>query len=159
LIDQVKNISYWRRMLWLMGKFKIPMIAFVRPKLVQLDGQKVVLRIRLGRRSRNHLKSMYFGALAVGADTAAGLHAFYFSRELGVKPSFAFKSMSAEFHRRATDHVLFICEDGQKIRDIVVRAKQSADRINGKVGVKAVTVSGEHVADFIMEISVKILGR
>ena len=65
-------------------------------------------KIRLRRRTKNHLNSMYFGALAVGADVAGGVHAFYFSEKHNLKVSFAFKGMNAEFIMRAEADCIFI---------------------------------------------------
>lgn len=143
-------------MLRIMGWWYIPLIGYVRPKLEEIDDHKAVLSIRLRRRTKNHLKSMYFGALAVGADVAAGLHAFYFSERLHVRPSFAFKSMKADFHKRAMGTVWFTCEDGQKVRQVVETAKDSGERQNAFVTVTARTADGEVVAVFAMEISVKV---
>jgi acyl-coenzyme A thioesterase PaaI-like protein len=150
-----KTMRQWRRMLRIMGWWYIPMIGYVRPKLERIDDNTAVISIRLRRRTKNHLKSMYFGALAVGADVAAGLHVFYFSEKLGVKPSFAFKSMKADFHKRAMGTVLFTCEDGQKVKQLVGTAKDTGERQNAFVHVKACTEDGEVVAVFEMEISVK----
>ena len=41
--------------------------------MVELSDDKCVVKVPLKRRSRNHLRSMYFGALAAGADCAGGL--------------------------------------------------------------------------------------
>jgi acyl-coenzyme A thioesterase PaaI-like protein len=152
-----KTLSQWRRMLWIMGWWYIPLIGYVRPKLEHIDERKAVLSIRLRRRTKNHLNSMYFGALAVGADVAAGLHAFYFSDELGVKPSFVFRSMKATFHKRAMGTVLFTSEDGQKVRETVTEARRTGERQHAFVTVEARTTDGESVATFEMEISVKAL--
>src|SRR5690554_5553858 len=112
------SLNKMRRLLWLMGMIKIPIIAFVRPKLMLLDENKSQVRIKLKRRTKNHLKSMYFGSLAVGADMAAGLHAFYFAEESGVKVSFAFKAVKAEFLKRATSDVYFNSNEGQLVKQI-----------------------------------------
>src|SRR5690554_7252388 len=94
------SLKKMRRLLWLMGMFKIPMIAFTRPKLMLLDDNSSQVRIKLRRRTKNHLKSMYFGSLAVGADIAAGLHAFYFAEESGVKVSFRSEEHTSELQSR-----------------------------------------------------------
>ena len=91
----------------MLGLVKIPIIGFVKPKLIELNDEKARVKIRLRRRTKNHLNSMYFGALAVGADVAAGLHAFYFAGKMGKKVSFAFKGMSVEFLMRAESSVVF----------------------------------------------------
>ncbi len=41
------------------GFFKIPLLFFVKPSVVELSDKRVVVRIPLRRRTRNHLRSMY----------------------------------------------------------------------------------------------------
>ena len=100
---------------------------------------------------------MYFGALAVGADIAAGLHAYYFAEMSGKKISFAFKSMNVQFLKRATTDVTFHCQQGQLIASAMNEAISTQERINQMVNVSAHNTDGEEVATFEMEISVKVL--
>lgn len=150
------NLKKYGMMLRLMGIFKIPMIGYVRPRLVEINDNDVVVKIRLRRRTKNHLKSMYFGVLAVGADVTAGLHAFYFCDELNVRPSFAFKAMKSEFIKRAETDVIFTCNEGALVREQVLKAIQTNERQNHWVNVTAKDLNGDIVALFEMEISVKI---
>jgi acyl-coenzyme A thioesterase PaaI-like protein len=150
------NLKKYVMMLRLMGIFKIPMIGYVRPRLVEINDNDVVVKIRLRRRTKNHLKSMYFGVLAVGADVTAGLHAFYFCDELNVRPSFAFKAMKSEFIKRAETDVIFTCNEGALVREQVLKAIQTNERQNHWVNVTAKDLNGDIVALFEMEISVKI---
>jgi acyl-coenzyme A thioesterase PaaI-like protein len=53
----------------------IPLLFFLRPSVVEASAARCVIRIPLSRRSRNHLGSMYFGALCAGADLAGALTA------------------------------------------------------------------------------------
>lgn len=145
-----------RRLLWLLGMFKIPMIAYIRPKLMLLDEHKAQVRIKLRRRTKNHLKSMYFGSLAVGADIAAGIHAFYFAEESGVKVSFAFKAVKAEFLKRATSDVYFNSSEGQLVKQAFDEAMETKERVNKWIKVEAKNTDNEIVAVFDMEISVKV---
>ena len=99
-----------RKMRWLMfllGRVKIPLIGYTSPKLISIDSQSVQVKIKLRRRTKNHLNSMYFGALAVGADIAGGIQVFYFSKLIGREISFAFKGMNAEFIKRAESYIIF----------------------------------------------------
>ncbi|NOF59269.1 DUF4442 domain-containing protein, partial [Vibrio cholerae] len=61
----------------LFGFFKVPLIWACRPKILSLNDQAVEVRIPLKRRNKNHLNSMYFGVLAVGADVAGGYMAMH----------------------------------------------------------------------------------
>jgi acyl-coenzyme A thioesterase PaaI-like protein len=150
------SLSSMRRMLWLMGVFKIPMMAYVKPRLLELNDEQSIVRIKLSRRTKNHLKSMYFGSLAVGADVAAGLHAFYFANKEGAKVSFAFKSVKAEFLMRAMTDVTFISKDGQLVRQAFEQAKSTQERVNQMVKVECMNTNDELVATFEMEVSVKL---
>jgi len=150
------SLKKMQRLLWMMGMFKIPMIAFVRPKLLILDEDNSQVRIRLRRRTKNHLKSMYFGSLAVGADMAAGLHAFYFAEESGVKVSFAFKAVKAEFLKRAMSDVYFNSNEGQLVKQAFDEAMSTKERVNKWIKVEAKNTDNEIVAVFDMEISVKV---
>ena len=145
-----------QRKLFLLGIFKIPMIGFVKPRLVHIDDKSVKVKIRLRRRTKNHLNSMYFGALAVGADIAAGIHVFYFGEVLGKQVSFAFKSISGEFLQRAETETTFECLEGEKIKALILEAESKGERLNDVVGVVATNTLGEVVATFEMGISVRV---
>ena len=148
------SLRKMRWLLFLLGVVKIPMIGFVRPRLMSIDEEHVVLGIRLGRRTKNHLGSMYFGALAVGADLAGAIHSMYFTGGKGM--SMSFKSIHAEFLKRAEGTVFFESNDGKVIRSMIDESRQNGERVNRRVNVKAKNESGEEVAIFHMEISIKI---
>ena len=157
--NQIKKTSI-RTMQWklfLLGFFKIPIIGFTRPKLISIDDDNVVVKIKLNRRTKNHLNSMYFGALAVGADIAGGIHVFYFSEILDKKISFSFKGMNAEFVKRAESDVYFSSNEGQIIKEAIEESIQSGERINKTILVTAKNESGEIVATFEMITSLKVL--
>ena len=94
---------------------KIPLIFFCRPRVVALDEDRCEIRIPLRRRTRNHMNSMYFGALAIGADLACGLLALEQVRRKGIKVSFLFKDMRADFLKRPEGDVLFTCAEGAAV--------------------------------------------
>src|SRR5262245_29826808 len=61
----------WKLRWWTF--LRVPMAFFLSPSVVEASARRVVIRIPLTWRSKNHLGSMYFGALCVGADLAGGL--------------------------------------------------------------------------------------
>jgi len=150
------TLSEMRRNLFLMGFLKIPMLGRLHPKLLHIDDEKIVLKIKLRRRSKNHLNSMYFGALAIGADCASGLHAFYFAKKYNRQISFVFKSMSAEFIKRAESDVTFVFNDGKEIEKLVLKSKDTGERYNRFCDVTCLNEQQEVVAIFKMESSVKV---
>ncbi len=101
------------------GLTRIPLLFYVRPSVVEQSTERVVIRIPLNRRTRNHLGSMYFAALAIGADCAVGLLAVQLIAKQDKSISFIFKDFSAEFFRRATADVYFSCDQGDAIARLV----------------------------------------
>jgi acyl-coenzyme A thioesterase PaaI-like protein len=146
----------------LFGWLKIPLLASVRPSVVELSETRCVVRIPLRRRTRNHLGSMYFGALAIGADCAGGLLAMDQIKRSGGHVSLVFKSFQASFLKRPESDVYFICEAGPAIRDQVRRALDSKDRVTEpmviQAAVKLADGTFEPVADFTLELSLKRKG-
>ncbi|MCB9334795.1 MAG: DUF4442 domain-containing protein [Flavobacteriales bacterium] len=131
------------------------MIGYTGLKLVDLDETKSVVKVRLKRRTKNHLNSMYFGALAVGADVSGGIHAFYFANKYNKKVSFAFKAMECEFIKRAESDCTFICNDGVLVEKSILRSIETGERINEKTFVNVYDSQNELVAKFKLTISVK----
>jgi acyl-coenzyme A thioesterase PaaI-like protein len=151
------KLKKFKWMLFLLGRLKIPMIAYVSPKLIALDDEFVELKIRLRRRTKNHLGSMYFGALAVGADLAAGIHVFYYSEKCAKKVSVAFKSVQGDFIKRPESDVLFRCTEGKKVERAILSSIELGQRINQEVNVLAFNEKNEVVARFSLTVSVKVL--
>ena len=150
-----KMMNKFRWFLFLLGKVKIPMIGYTNPKLMVLNDETVSVKIKLRRRTRNHLKSMYFGALAVGADLTAGIHAFYFAKMENLNISFAVKGMEAQFLKRAETDVTFTTNQGLLLKKAVETSQQTGERINQEILVEAKNQQNELVATFTMISSVK----
>ena len=142
----------------------IPMVMWLLPRVVELTSQRCVVKIPLNWRSRNHLGSMYFGALCVGADLSGALMAMGLiksgddsaqMKEMS-KVSLVFQDMQADFLRRAEQHTLFICEDGELISECVHKAHATNRRHAVKVRVHAYEeLTGQLVAQFLLTLSVK----
>ena len=141
----------------LFGLTRIPMLFYTGVSVAQATPDRLVVRIPLRRRTRNHLGSMYFGALCVGADCAAGGLAMYLIRQQPEHISLVFKDFNAEFLKRAEGDVDFCCDQGKEIAELVSRAAASDDRVERQVDVIATvpTLSDEPVARFKLTLSLK----
>jgi len=155
--NETFSIKKMRWLLFLMGIFKIPLIGYVCPKLLEINDDSVKVKIRLRRKTRNHLNSMYFGALAVGADIAGGIHVFYYSEIMGKKVSFAFKGMKADFIKRAESDVTFESNQGQVIKAGILESIETGERVNKTILVTAFDSNNEVVATFEMISSLKVV--
>jgi len=142
----------------LFGFTKIPLLLFVRPSVVELTDQKITVKIPLRRRTKNHLRSMYFGALAIGADCSGGLIAM---RQIQQSPhtiSLVFKTLTAEFLKRAEGDVYFTCTEGAAISTLVKAAEESSERVEMPVHIVATVpekLGDEPVAKFTLILSLR----
>ena len=78
-------------MIRIFGLMKIPLIFFVKPSVVEIDEEKIMVKIPFRRRNRNHLNSIYFGALCVGADCTGGLLAMKYIKAQPERIALVFK--------------------------------------------------------------------
>ncbi len=144
--------------IWSFGLTKIPLILFVRPRVIHLDANECRINIPLRRRTQNHLKSMYFGALAIGADLAAGLLAMQLISENQHKISLVFKDMSADFLKRVDGDAIFTCVEGDKIRELVDKVSRTDERHHEKLTILVTSpekYGDEVLADFKLTLSLK----
>ncbi|MDN3701738.1 PaaI family thioesterase [Vibrio artabrorum] len=140
------------------GFFKVPLIWLCRPKLLALDNQHVEVKIPLKRRTKNHLNSMYFGVLAVGADVAGGFLAMSKSQQQGEKISLAFKEVTGKFLKRPEGDVHFTCNDGELINRMLAETLSTGERVNHPVTIIATCPSlhgDEPMAEFTLTLSIK----
>ena len=139
------------------GLVKVPLIGFVRPRVLHVSAESMSMLIPLTRRSRNHLKSMYMGALTIGADVAAGYYAAKLIIEKRYKIDFVFRTASARFLKRPLGDVVFSCAQGGDIERLVEAAQESGERVEAKLKIIATvpSISDEVVADMDMVLSLK----
>lgn len=152
--DQIKKTFLIR--VW--AFFNVPMLAWVRPRVIQMDSEKVEIAIPLNRRTKNHLKSMYFGTLAAGADMAAGVALVNEISKSKSKFSFAFKAVKGEFLKRAECTTHFVCQSPSEVANLMKKAEQSGQREELPVKVTAFTpkkLGDTPVAEFELLLSVK----
>jgi acyl-coenzyme A thioesterase PaaI-like protein len=137
---------------------QIPVLLFLGPRVLALDDEGCAVEIPLGWRSRNHLGSMYLGALCAGADVASGLVAAKLIRERHRSVRIVFADLKAEFLKRADGDVVFRCRDGRSIAEAVRRADETGERFTVPTEVVATVpkkYGDEPVARFTMGLSLK----
>ena len=141
----------------LFGLTRIPLILYCRPKVVSISDTRLEVKIKFNRRTKNHLNSMYFGVLSVGADVTGGFLAMKFIQKSQSQISLIFKDFHADFLKRAEGDVHFICEDGSAIQALIEVAETTGERQNLPLNIIATvpTISDKPVATFILTLSIK----
>ncbi|MFQ6678533.1 MAG: DUF4442 domain-containing protein [Fidelibacterota bacterium] len=157
----LNNLKGVNRFLWKLGFFKIPLIFFCRPKVVEITDEKCVIKIPLRRNVKNHVKSMYIGALTVGADLVGGLLAMRHIESTGKNIVLIFKDMHADYLKLVQGDAYFTCCDGKNVRKAVSLAAESGERQNIEVDI-TVTVpdqlGDEPAAKYTLTLSIKDKG-
>ena len=102
------NIEMLKTTAWvnLFGLLKIPLILFISPRVIRLDEKVCEIKVPLNYRTKNHLGSMYFGALAIGADLSGALIGMKEIQKSKKKVSLVFKDMRGNFLKRATEDII-----------------------------------------------------
>ena len=140
---------------------KIPLAFYVRPSVTDISNTGVKIKIPFKRRNKNHIGSMYFGAMTIGAEVAAGIIAMNLIRESKQKISLIFKHFTGDFLKRAEGDTFFICEDGESIGNLVRATIESGEREEIEVAVRATVPSklgNEPIARFSFTLSLKMRG-
>ncbi len=143
------------------GLTKIPLLFLVSPKVLQLNDSRCAVQIPLSKLTKNHLGSMYFGVLAMGADCAGGMLGMHHIRKSGEKISLVFKDFHADFLKRPEEAVIFTCDDGPAIKNLVDSVVKTGERQHLPLSISAWSASRpneEPVAKFTLTLSLKRKG-
>lgn len=126
--------------------------------MIENSKNRTVLKIPLSRRTKNHLGSMYFGALAMGAEAAVAIKAIQTIQHSKRKIDFVFKDFHADFLKRAEGDVEFTCDQGPEITALVDKCIQTGKRETATFESYAIVPRKnpeEKVAIFKVTLSVK----
>jgi acyl-coenzyme A thioesterase PaaI-like protein len=139
------------------GFTRIPLLFYIGVSVTEVSPERMIVKIPLRRRTRNHLGSMYFGALCAGADCAAGAFAMHLIKLRRENISLVFKDFEAQFLKRAEGDVHFCCSQGKEIGALVAQAAASGERVERQLEVVATvpSLSDEPVARFKLTLSLK----
>lgn len=136
------------------GFVQWPLLAITSPQVIELNQYSCRIRMPFRKIIKNHHGSVYFGALAIGADACIGVLAFDKIRKSGHKISYIFKSFQAEFLKRPEGDVIFICNKGEEMDEMLEETIRTGERVHRPIQATA-CVDGEEVARFVLELSLK----
>lgn len=148
--------------IWTFGITQVPLIFFARPRAVEVTEKRCEIRIPLKYRTKNHVGSMYFGTLAIGADLCVGLLAMRVVEKMRVKMLPVFKDFQCDFKKLAKGDVHFITEEGDFVTHAIEKAVATGERQNLPVRGYATVPSvdpNEKIMEFTLTLSVKDLSK
>ena len=134
------------------------MIGYCRPRVINVSDNEVVLSIPLNRKTRNHVGSMYIGAMTVGVDFVTGLTAMTSIKKSKKNIVLIFKDLKSSFIKRAEGETFFTCNHTKEIEAAVKKVIDSKQRVNIEVPIIATVpekFGDEPVAEFTITLSMK----
>ncbi|MBF0491962.1 MAG: DUF4442 domain-containing protein [Deltaproteobacteria bacterium] len=140
----------------------IPMLFIANPSVIKLNDKECEVSIPLNYLTKNHVGSMYFGVLAMGADLGCGLMATEAIRKSGKNVVLIFKDFKATFLKRAESDVHFVCKQGKRVNTLVKKAIATGERQNQTFEVLALTpkkTGKEIIAKFALTLSLKLKSK
>ena len=159
ILEPIKDKLSDTYKLRLFGMTQIPLLFLVKPTVIALNDDCCEVKIPLNRMTKNHVGSMYFGALAIGADCVVGMLAMYKAEKMLPEKKFVpiFKDFKADFLKRAESEVVFSCLEGEKIESMILKSQETRERVTESITAEATTpdMGNEVVARFTMGLSLK----
>lgn len=158
-MDTIQNRFRNTAFLRLFTFWNIPLIWWIRPSVLEMGPSRTVIEIKLGRRTRNHLRSMYFGAIAIGSELVVATKAVHAIHQSKKKVDFVFKDFKIDFLKRAEGDVHFICDSGIDVTKLVEKTIATGERESQTFTGYAIVPSkdpNEKIVTFEVTLSVKL---
>ncbi|HRI62511.1 MAG TPA: DUF4442 domain-containing protein, partial [Saprospiraceae bacterium] len=118
------TITPWKMRLYLL--WKLPAAWFMGIRVRSCDGARAVVRLPYGWRSQNPFRSTYFAAQCAAGEMSTGVLALTHLRD---KPpvSMLVTRVEAEFLKKASETLLFTCEDGEAMEAAILKTIESGE--------------------------------
>lgn len=111
---------------------RIPLLGFMKPRVVELTPERSIVRVKLNYITRNHVGSMYFGALAMGAELSIGVKVFEKIQMQKAPVNFLFKDFDCQFHRKAQTDVDFCFLNIKAVEELIERVITTGEKAEGR---------------------------
>tara|TARA_B100000700_G_scaffold324802_1_gene431908 strand:+ start:751 stop:1239 length:489 start_codon:yes stop_codon:yes gene_type:complete len=127
---------------------KLPMAFLSGLKILKLDSGKSLVQVKYNYLNKNPFNSTYFAVLSMAAELSTGLFALLHTTGLNPTCAFIITGMKGDFLKKGTGITVFNCNDGEKIKEAVLKCTESGKP--AKVTVKSIGENnmGERIAEF-----------
>ena len=154
-IRLLKNPVKFR--LFLLKNLPSAYFSGVRIKSLDISSCSVIIPYKWF--STNPFRSTYFACLAMAAEMSTGALAMAYLYKRNPRLSMLVTNLEAEYLKKATGVTTFKCEDGEKFRQAIESAINSAEPQVVKAVSRGYNEAGEAVANFQITWSFKSRSR
>ena len=138
--------SPFRMKLFMMKHMPMGWIAGL--KIVSFDESKAQVSVRYKFLNKNPFRSVYFAVLSMAAELSSGILALSATHNANVPVSMLVLKMKADFLKKARTSIVFTCDDGKKIDEMVARSIETGEGQTVEVSSTGVDAAGDKVAEF-----------
>jgi len=152
-IAMLKWMDRWKLRLFMFAK--LPAAFFAGVRLRHLSDERAEVSIRYHWFSRNPFRSIYFACLAMAGEFATGILGFRQIQQSGKAVSMLVVRVEGEFFKKAIGKIMFICKDGQVIKETINQALSSGEGVSIRTESVGYNSDNEEVAKFYITWSFK----
>lgn len=135
--------------------YKISAAWWSGVKVVSVNEETAITKIRYSWFNQNPFRSVYFACLAMTAELSTGIMAFTYIRKNKLPVSMLLTGMQASFVKKATGRIQFKCDQGAEIRAAIDKCIATKESVTVNVDSQGSNEAGEKVADFTYTWSYK----
>lgn len=128
--------------------YKLPAAFFSGVRVKEVDENKCAVSIPYKWLTQNPFRSTYFASLSMAAEMSTGVLAMMYLYKRKPAVSMLVTKMEAQYFKKATGKINFICEQGKELNLIIEEAIQTG--VPKEIVVRSVgtNTKGEKIADF-----------
>lgn len=135
---------------------KLPSAYFAGVRIKEIDDEKCVVTVPYKWFTTNPFRSIYFACLAMAAEMSTGALAMAHLYKRTPTVSMLVVRLEAEYFKKATSKISFMCEDGIKIEKAIAESIRAGEAQVVKAKSTGINREGEIVAEFFVTWSFKI---
>lgn len=106
----------------LFNLIKLPLAYFGGVRVQSISDKEVVVRIKHRWINQNPFQSMFWAAQGMAAEMPTGILVMKAISDSGKKVSMLVTHQEADFYKKASGIILFICQGGDAIREAIQRS-------------------------------------
>lgn len=136
--------------------FKLPSAFFCGVRLNYIDSSKSIVSIRHSWFNKNPYKSIFWAAQGMAAELTTGSLLIKIINQSGFNVSMLVIENKSSFYKKATGKVVFQCDQGKKIQDLINSLNQENNK--GVIELKSTGFDTNNikVSEFTFKWSLKV---
>ena len=134
----------------------LPMALISGIKVTRLDEEKSIAEVPYRWQNRNPFKSMYFAVISMAAEMSTGAPALLALEGSDADIVLIVVDLKAEFVKKATTKITFVCEDYALFSQALAQLKQVGDTISVTAKTIGRDTNGDEIARFEFTWSFKL---